>query len=198
MSSASQQKQNPYDIEVFDTITQPLESEVNSFFSRCFDNPERSLRQQDEHNDRYASKKDRIKYVLAAHNGKVVGGIIVLKRLIRFKNNTVTLGGIGGVCTQENYRRQGIASKLLEVAMKELKIATCDIAYLCADIYRDRTKNLYSSAGFVPLGKPHTYLGISGKRYYDTDGMLAPVNSAEIFREVLTSSELLDIGVGNW
>lgn len=194
MSSANQEKQNPYDIRVSGTLSQPLENEVNGFFSKCFG----SLQQQDEHNDRYANKKDRIKYVLAVHEGKVIGGVIALKRLIQFKDRTISLGGIGGVCTEGRYRRQGIASKLLQAALNELKTAQCDIAYLCADIYSDSAKKLYGFVGFVPLSKPHTYLGVSGTRYFDTDGMIAPVNSPEIFREVINAKEPFDIGKGNW
>jgi hypothetical protein len=57
---------------------------------------------------------------------------------------------------------------------------------------------LYSQVGFIPLGKPYSYLGKSGKRYVEYDGMIAPVKSKNRFDLVMKSEEVLDIGVGNW
>ena len=52
--------------------------------------------------------------------------------------------------------------------------------------------------GFRLLDKPHTYVGESGKRYTDIDGMIAPVCSQKLFQTIVESPLPVDIGVGNW
>ena len=93
-------------------------------------------------------------------------------------------------------RRKGIATLVLKKGMKILKQEKCDIAHLCTDIIK--LKSLYSKFGFVPLGKKYTYIGKSGKKYIEKDGMIAPVNSVTKFKEILNSSEIFNIGLGNW
>lgn len=56
---------------------------------------------------------------------------------------------------------------------------------------------LYGQFGFVPLGRPHTFIGKSGPRYTDTDVMIAPVNSPALFDTVRLEREPFDIGTGN-
>jgi hypothetical protein len=75
----------------------------------------------------------------------------------------------------------------------------CDIAYLCANVHNPGILTLYyGQIGFVPLGRPHTYRGKSGKRYTDQDGMIAPVTSPETFAQVIKDQPRFDIGRGNW
>ncbi len=57
---------------------------------------------------------------------------------------------------------------------------------------------LYGRVGFLPLGKPYTYLGKSGKRYTENDGMVAQVKSKDIFDFITKDEEPFDIGNGNW
>jgi hypothetical protein len=77
-----------------------------------------------------------------------------------------------------------------------LKEWDCDIAYLCTDI--GKTGSLYSRVGFVPLNKPYSFYGRSGKLHEQHNGMIAPLNSRGIFEEVLHAQGMLHIGSGNW
>ncbi len=106
------------------------------------------------------------------------------------------MGGIGSVCTHADKRNQGIATSMLKEAVKILKKWECDIAYLCANI--GETGCLYGQVGFVPLNKPYTYYGRSGKMYEGNNGMIAALNSSSIFEEVLSSKHKLHLGQGNW
>lgn len=122
----------------------------------------------------------------------------VLRREINYEGKQITLGGIGGLCTRFDRRQMGVATKLLFKAMEELKKAGCDMAYLCTSIEKPWMVKFYGKVGFILLGRPHTYLGKSGKRYTDHDAMIAPVNSKEIFKFVLLQQSNFDIEVGNW
>ncbi|PIP88023.1 hypothetical protein COW80_02625, partial [Candidatus Beckwithbacteria bacterium CG22_combo_CG10-13_8_21_14_all_01_47_9] len=70
------------------------------------------------------------------------------------------------------------------------------IALLCTDI--KKLSQLYGPVGFVPLGRDYRATGLSGKIYLDSGGMIAPVNSPEIFRQVLDDKEILDIQGQDW
>jgi ribosomal protein S18 acetylase RimI-like enzyme len=111
---------------------------------------------------------------------------------------TLVLGGIGDVCVAPEYRRQGIATDLALTALLVLDVAGCDVAYLCAVVCLPHIVKLYGRAGFVVLGRPHTYLGASGRRYVDHDAMIAPVGSRALFEQVLADTVPFDIGRGNW
>ncbi len=135
-------------------------------------------------------------YVIGYQNERMIGVINLLKRKIKFKQSEILLGGIGGVCTHAKFRHQGIASQLLQQAMKALKKAGCDIVFLCTDL--DPSSTLYTRLGFVPLGRPYKATGASGKIYTDNDGLIAPVNSQEIFNQVLQDSQIFDLQGQNW
>ena len=57
---------------------------------------------------------------------------------------------------------------------------------------------LYARAGFRRLEYGYTYVGASGRRYLDHDGMIAPLLSRQLFAAILRQPEPFDIGVGNW
>lgn len=135
-------------------------------------------------------------WILVFERDQIIGRILLHKRIIHFQKKDIALGGIGGVCTRRDKRNQGIATKMLERGIEILKRWDCDIAYLCAEI--EKTGSLYGRAGFVPLNRPYTFYGRSGSLHEQNNGMIAPVNSGEIFKEVLHSEEKLHLGKGNW
>lgn len=186
-----------YEVKVFDTPPENLEEKVAKLKAFAFKRSE-DPKEEELHNDKYCSGKDTFKILLALKENEPIGHVKLLKRTLLYKGSTILLGGFGAVCTDERYRRQGIATTLLKKGLEILKENNCDIAYLCTDIYNQGMIALYGQLGFVLLNKPHTYLGRSGKRYTDTDGMIAPICSQELFKEVLQDKESFDIGRGNW
>ena len=134
-------------------------------------------------------------WLLVFENDELTGMLLLHKRKIVFANKELTLGGIGGVCTRRDKRRQGMATMMLEEAVKILKKWGCDIVYLCANI--KKSGSLYSKIGFVPLNRPYTYYGRSGKLYEENNGMIAPLASPGLFEEVRSSKHKLHIGNGN-
>jgi predicted N-acetyltransferase YhbS len=141
---------------------------------------------------------DAVKWIVALHGDQVVGLAIAYRRGIRFAGWPMTLGGLGDVCVAPEYRRQGIALRLVRAALDELRWVGCDVAYLCARLDKSGLTELYSQAGFVRLNHGHTFLGASGRRYVDQDGMIAPVLSQKLFEAIMVQPEPFDIGQGNW
>lgn len=80
--------------------------------------------------------------------------------------------------------------------MNVLRENKCDIAFLCTDI--KKLSSLYSPFGFVPLNREYRSTGLSGKIYLDERGMIAPINSEQIFRNILQMREPFDLGGQDW
>ena len=184
-------------IEAYDRVPPGLAEQVHDLLRTCFDRP-RTPEQHVAHQDRFSSAGDAIKHVITSDNETVVGLVRVFVRTISFQSEPVILGGIGDVCTHPDWRGRGIARAALEVAMQTLVDAQADVAYLCADLGNPSRLRLYGQFGFVPLGRPQTYVGPSGTRYTDDDAMLAPVGSRAAFERIMAAAEPFDIGGGNW
>lgn len=148
--------------------------------------------------DRFCAQDDLIYYILAWEKDRLIGETRVFKRTVPFNGQKIALGGVGSVATHPDYRKQGIATKMVKKAMTLLKSQSSAVAYLCADMYSLKALEFYEQFGFRKLAHKHTYLGVSGKRYTDTDGMIAPVGSKKLFKQILATPAPFDIGIGNW
>jgi predicted N-acetyltransferase YhbS len=186
----------PFAVTIYETLSGDLHRQFERMQEISFFGEDFPADQQQEFADRFCSAADTIGYVLALSRDMVIGGVQLSRRQIDFHGQAIQLGGLGGVATLPEWRRRGVASAVVAAAMEELGRRGCDIAYLCTDIAN--LGGLYGRAGFVPLGRVHTYLGASGVRYRDEDGMIAPVNSPALFAAVLADTVPFDIGRGNW
>jgi ribosomal protein S18 acetylase RimI-like enzyme len=148
--------------------------------------------------DRFCSSGDLVYYILATEKDQLIGETRVFKRTIVFNGQKMLLGGIGSVATHPNFRKQGIATKMVKKGMDFLKKEHADAVYLCADEHSLKAVEFYEQFGFRKLLQKHTYLGRAGKRYIDTDGMIAPVGSKKLFDKILKADTPFDIGTGNW
>jgi len=151
----------------------------------------RELRYQD---DRYGTVP--FGYVISYKDNEIVGVLNLHTRKIKTKTQDIVLGGLGGMCTHSKFRRQGIATQLLKRGMKVLEDNKCDIAFLCTDL--KTLAPLYARVGFVPLNRKYKATGATGKIYTDEEGMIAPVNSKTIFRQVLENTEPFDLQGQDW
>lgn len=145
-------------------------------------------------NDRYGSLP--FVCLIAKKDKELVGVANLFKRDVLFKRVKVKLGGIGGFCVHENFRRQGIGLRLIEKGMEFLRAEGLDVAYLCTDI--KKLGELYSRVGFQPLGRKYVSTGASGRRYKGGGGMIAPLNSKEKFDLILSSEKEFDLQGQDW
>ncbi len=188
-----------FELRTYVTLPPELVGPLDELDTMCFRrNYVQSQADHTDQDDKYCSRADMICYVLVLEQTNVVGEARVFKRVIEFDHQTVVLGGIGSVGTHPDNRQKGVASMMIQKTMKILREHSCDVVYLCTDTYNKKLVGLYEHFGFLLLDKPHTYVGKSGKRYTDIDGMLAPVCSQKLFQMIVDSPLPLDIGVGNW
>jgi len=186
-----------FKVELFYNLPEEIKVQVDELLDMCFGVKSGQSPQ------RLVEKKDKfftipIAYLLAIENNLVIGVIELYKREISYLEEKIILGGFGGVCTAKNKRKRGVATALLKRGMRELKSESCDIAYLCTDVDDPGMLTIYSQVGFTPLNKPYTYLGKSGKRYTEEDGLIAPVKSKDKYNFVVEGKEIFNIGIGNW
>ncbi len=183
------------EIEFFPELPANLAESVDRFvLDNFYTKEERTPENLTAEEERFCSQPKA--WLLVFEGDQIIGGIKLYRRKVMFNKREVILGGVGSVCTRIDKRNQGIATSMLKEAMKILKKWECDIAYLCANI--EETGSLYGQVGFVPLNKPYTCYGRSGKLHEGHNGMIAPLNSPSIFDEVLNSKHKLHLGKGNW
>ena len=159
-----------------------------------FELTESKLSRTKEHEDRYETMP--FGYVLGYDNKRIIGVIRLFKRKIKLGKDKILLGGVGNVRTCLEHRRQGIATKLLKSAMKVLKDIDCDVVFLCTNI--KKLGPLYAQFGFTPLNRTHKATGESGKIYRSKEGMIAPIKSKRIFKEILEDKKEFDIQGQDW
>ncbi len=182
------------DIKKYEVIPGNLVPTISIYKKEAFEvgRPAYTEDRKQDHYERYCSEGDVFKYLLAMDSDQVIGGATLLKRQL---SQGITLGGIGGVWTRRDRQGQGVAHKVLDSAVECLKDAGCDVAFLSIDI--ESTKRVYEKVGFIMLEKEYTFLGRSGKRYFEKNGMLAPILSQDIFGSIISDNQPLDIGRGN-
>jgi predicted acetyltransferase len=182
------------EIKIFSKLSTHLNKRVNQFvLENFYTEEERTPENLAAVEERFCSQPRA--WLLVFEGDQIIGGIKLYRRKVMFNNREVILGGVGSVCTCIDKRNQGIATSMLKEAVKILNKWKCDIAYLCANI---EMGSFYGQEGFVPLNKPYTYYGSSGKLYEGYKGMIAPLNSSIIFEDVLNSKNKLHLGQGDW
>ena len=124
--------------------------------------------------------------VLAYHQDTLVACAEVHKREVEYEGQAVTVGGFGP-CTSEDFRGQGIATRVCKAAMNYLRDQGCDIAFLSVDTERE-THPLYERLGFKMLPHPFIYANVRGERKESDGGMIVPLRSQKLFDQVLNGN----------
>ena len=122
---------------------------------------------------------------------------MVYRRQIKLAGESVSLGGIGAVRVAVAYRKQGVAGRMMDMAMTELRQLNCDLVFLSTNI-DSFLADFYKKYGFQVYTNTVIFRGKSGQLYQIGNGMLAPINSPQVFNKVFNSKESLDLGIGSW
>ncbi|UZE94139.1 MAG: GNAT family N-acetyltransferase [Candidatus Pacearchaeota archaeon] len=186
-------KKIAYEIRTYSKVPRKLKTQVEKICHECFyaRMPKKEVK---ENKDKYCSKG--YAHILALENSSVISTVELFRRVIRYKGKKIILGGIGGLCTVKKKRGKGIASYLMKKSMEDLRKQKCEVAFLCTNIKDPKLGGLYKKFGFVIMKQPYTFLGKSGKRYTEKNGMIALVRSKSKFNLILKGKETLDIGYG--
>ena len=88
-----------------------------------------------------------IKYFGAVDNGKVVS-TCYCAIIPNLTNNAKSIGFIENVVTDENYRKQGLAKKVIDKAVEFAKSNDCYKVFLESGIARTEAHKFYENIGF--------------------------------------------------
>ena len=139
-----------------------------------------------------------VAHVLAYDQDNLIACAEVFKREVEYDGQTTILGGFAP-CTREDWRGQGIATRVCKTAMDYLRRQECDMAFLSVDTERE-THPLYERLGFRMLPKPFIYANIRGELKESEGGMIVPLCSPELFEQVLDGDAQFTLTpeVGYW
>lgn len=118
------------------------ESELEAWFDHCatvFTGASRQYFKNHWINDPW---RDLDTIFIALDNNRIVSTIRVFKRKIYLCGEVITMGGIGEVSTLKEYRKQGLSSKLLFMALEYMKNSSIKISMLFG------TEPLYLKNGY--------------------------------------------------
>ena len=116
------------------------------------------VRTSEEWNWRYVKspffEPEMIQIAEDVEKHKIVGAIYVnLVEEIIFNSKNYLIGDINDVSCHPNYTRKGIATKLMEMAMKYMKKRNCDLSILTADYKGFARSKIYLKFGYVDVDR---------------------------------------------
>jgi ribosomal protein S18 acetylase RimI-like enzyme len=135
--------------------------------------------------------------VLAYIGKKLIGWAGIHEAEQDFEGKKIKLGGYG-LCTHPEWQRRGIAGKVSQAAMNFLRKKGCEVAFLSVDPSNTASVRLHQKNGFVMLPRDFSWTNSRGETKRDSGGMIAPVNSRELFERILNGKEVLFVGNGYW
>ncbi len=109
-------------------------------------------------------------YALARYENTLIGRIGIVKREIRVGNKTICVGGISGVITSPQWRKQGVASMLLKKTAEFLagELDT-EFGFL---ICRDEIAPFYLKNGWEKIEASSYFMQGSGRYRYTQTSMI--------------------------
>jgi predicted acetyltransferase len=171
-----------------DDLTDQQKAEVFQLQLGCFsDVPGREIEE-----DFFTTPLSR---VLAYEKDRLVGCAGTRKRKISYEGQTISLGGISGVCTRSDRRGRGIATQVCTTAMQFLTELGCDVVFLSTS---PMARRLYEKLGFQPLEQGFSWENIHGQVKVGTNGMLAPLRSPALAEAILRGRSVFHVGQGYW
>lgn len=96
--------------------------------------------------------------LLSRNGADMIGHLALCYREVRLGQDLVPIAGLAEVATHPDWQGQGIAGRLLDVAIDE--VATWQARFFV--LFGDRP--LYAARGFRPMGNQITFLTLDGAR----------------------------------
>lgn len=140
---------------------------------------------------------DTPKYAIVAENSEdCIGELFIFPRETEFEGDKHRFIGIGGVVTHTNFRHQGIATKMLQEALRFAKSSGFEYAILCTDI--ERLGKLYERVGFEEMKNKYVFIDKNGIEKTEPGGMIAPLVSCEKVKTIQNSKTNFNVGISNF
>jgi len=125
---------------------------------------------------------------------KLIGHIGINRRIIEHKNKTYTIGGIGDVAIDKEYRKKGFGNKIMKEVNKILEEENYDLGVL---FNHPKLDNFYSSCGWIPKDNGKIFATINGILEDQMRTFLLPINLIKEDLEIWKNEDI-NIGNGSW
>ncbi|OYU41134.1 MAG: hypothetical protein CFE33_03475 [Pseudorhodobacter sp. PARRP1] len=127
-------------------LTQQDEAQINTLITRCFG---------DDFDTRsYHLQRPHLR-VIHRDDGQITAHIAILLRAVRLGPDMVDTAGLAEVCTHPDHRGQGIASRLLQTAIRHCRTSPARFLTLFG------TAPLYAGHGFAPHSNILTFVAMT-------------------------------------
>jgi predicted GNAT family N-acyltransferase len=136
-------------------------------------------------------------YLFAMIGKEMISRVALFKREVVFANQTMLVGGIGGVCVTTLHRHHGVASSMLKRAILILKYEHCDVACLNVDLEKN-VYRLYEKLGFKLMSRDISFENVHGQIIREPGTMFIPLASPEKYNLIMNSTETFHYGRGYW
>ena len=134
--------------------------------------------------------------VVAKEKDTVVGELYIFSRKVRFEGKSQKFIGIGGVVTHTDHRHLGIATKMLNHALRFAGSNGFEYAILCTDI--EKIGKLYEGFGFKQMTNGYAFTDKNGVVKTETGGMIAPLINLSKVKIIQNSKNILNVGISNF
>jgi ribosomal protein S18 acetylase RimI-like enzyme len=114
-----------------------------------------------------------------------------------FQGKSIRLGGYG-ICVHCNYQGRGIGSLISKKAMEYLKNEGIEVAFLSVDLDKKASVAFHKKIGYKLLSRKFSWTNSKGELKEDYGGMIAPLNSQELFEFIKNGNDVLSVGNGCW
>lgn len=136
-------------------------------------------------------------YIFATDKSEIIGRLALFKRQIKFANQDIILGGMGGVCVSTAYRHQGVATIMLQQGLSILCNEKCDVACLNVDLEK-KIYGVYEKLGFRMMEREISFGNIHGEVIREHGTMFIPICSTTIYNVIMDSTETFHYGKRYW
>lgn len=135
--------------------------------------------------------------IVAKLQDELVGYTGLYKREVEYEGKKIKIGGVGGLLTREDMRRQGIATKISLKALEVLKNEHIDVAFHSIET-TSTTAKFYEKLGYTLMKQPFRWKSKKGELKSGMGGMIAPLNSERLFSLILNGKTPFYVGEGYW
>ena len=129
----------------------------------------------------------------------LIGHLILHKRKIIFDGKTMIIGGAVGTCVKKQFRKQGVAERMMKIGLSALTKEKCDVACLNVDFEKgENAIKLYKKLGFTMMQRQISFEDSLGKVRHDSGTMFIPLCSVEKYNHIMESLVTFHYGRGYW
>lgn len=186
----NKEKTEKIDVKLLEKLEAEQEKEVKALQNITFTDVDDDEAEEDFYHPRSAQ-------VLAYAGDELVGWAGIHETEQEFQSRKIKLGGYG-ICTHPEWQGKGIASRVSKRAIEFLKERGNEVGFLSIDPSNEASVRLHQKNGFVMLPRKFSWTNSKGEVKQDDGGMIAPINSEELFEYILNGSDILYVGKGYW